>query len=117
MDDASRYDASTIRKVCVASLVAGRPDRYTPNGTVDEVLTFFDGYEMGCMDGRDGRVRDDSPRLVRNRFLSQIPKADSPAPDIEDPGPRQDRILAHFGSEAAALEALRQIAREFDPPQ
>jgi len=94
----------------VAEHVCSRRGMYTENGTLSEVLAFFDGYSLAMREGA-AADSDRSPDLLLAWLVDEC-KIDN----LYDPRNRTEKIIARFGSEDTAFDQMLQHASTLSRP-
>lgn len=92
-----------IERLLLAEAVCRRPKMYTYGGTLAEILALFAGYDMALAGREAVRPLDDSPSRVLNWLAETCSYSDK---KYHLPSLHVEKILQHFGTEAAAVDAI-----------
>ncbi|MCA9078044.1 MAG: hypothetical protein KDA93_23645 [Planctomycetaceae bacterium] len=91
-----------IRILSLAEAIVIRPGMWTTNGSLTEILALFSGYELASQKA-DGELKDSSPSVAYHWL-----KTEAGVTEHVSPQALHSAIIERFGSEEAALNALRE---------
>lgn len=95
-----------IEHLNLAQCVLLRPRMYTANGTLSEVLSFLDGFDMAVRNSAPRSV-DISPSELLDWLRSELALVSYCLPSE-----RLAWALEKFGSEASAMKAIEKAASQ-----
>ena len=100
----SKFDASKIRVLNFVEAVCSRPNLYTINGTLPEILTAICTYDMGIRS-----VTKETPEFAFDRSARETMNW----LQAEFHNDYDKNLIARFGSAEAAIEAIISFASQF----